>query len=119
MKKLIFVGACLFSLLQAAIGHAANLSGYGLPSIQEREKYDEVRSKMLKNGWSPYHAPDALECQNGDKRCVGKPEMEACSDVEQAPCAWLWKKGNKYVVVHTVYGDSADIYVNVMKYTKR
>lgn len=73
----------------------------GLPRIKKNENYSSVRTKMLKAGWKPYTSPDADKCSEGDKRCEGRPEMEACAGTGEANCAFLWKRKGKTVSIFT------------------
>jgi hypothetical protein len=84
-----------------------------LPKIRKFESYITVRENLLNDGWSPYHAPDAGIC--GDDRCTNRPEMLSCSSVEKAPCAWMWKKNNIYIVISTIYGVNSDVVTGVEK----
>lgn len=57
---------------------------------------------MLKLGWKPYHAKDADTCLEGDARCEGRPEMEACAGTGLGNCRFLWKKRGKTIAICTV-----------------
>lgn len=81
--------------------NAANQSN-GLPNIKEGEDYANARKALLANGWQPYHAPNADTCMEGDTRCQGRPEMEACAGTGMANCNFLWKKDAKTIAVHTI-----------------
>ena|ERR1700730_10520390 len=115
MKKVVFF---LF-MLTISIKSVANdkLPGdYDVPHIKRSENYTTLRTKFIEAGWAPYHAADALYCSQFDERCKGRPEMEACSDVGQGQCAWLWKKGRKIVVVHTISNGDDEIFIDVSRY---
>lgn len=73
-----------------------------VPHFNKGESYTNVRAKMLKAGWKPYHSPDADECMKGDSRCQGRPEMESCAGTGMANCRFLWKKQEKTVGICTV-----------------
>jgi hypothetical protein len=79
----------------------------GLPRLKKGEDYKIVRTKMIKAGWKPYHAPGADQCQAGDRRCQGRPEMEVCSGTGVAACRFLWKRRGKTVAIFTVGEDVA------------
>lgn len=79
----------------------------GLPRLKKGEAYRSVRTKMLRAGWKPYHAPRADKCMAGDKRCQGRPEMEACSGTGVAACRFLWKRRGKTVAILTEGEDVA------------
>lgn len=79
----------------------------GLPRFKKGESYQNVRFKMLKAGWKPYHSPKADECADGDKRCENRPEMEACAGTGFAPCSFLWKRRGKTVSILTIGEDEA------------
>ena len=87
-----------------------------LPNLNKNERYESVRSKLLGAGWKPYHAKDALECDATDVRCQGRPEMEACSDVGQGQCTWLWTKGGQIIAIDTLYGVDDDVFVGASSY---
>lgn len=74
----------------------------GLPRVKEGDDYANVRKALLADGWQPYHAPDADTCMDGDTRCQGRPEMEACAGTGMANCNFLWKKDGKTIAVHTI-----------------
>lgn len=75
------------------------------PKFKRGESYASVRLKLIKAGWLPYHSPNADVC-NEDRRCAGRPEMEACSGVEQAPCKFLWRRGGERLSVCTIGEDA-------------
>ena len=79
----------------------------GLPRIKKGESYTSVRKKMIKAGWKPFRSPDADKCSDGDARCQGRPEMEACAGTGEANCAFLWKRKGKTVSIFTV-GENAN-----------
>jgi hypothetical protein len=39
---------------------------------------------------------------DGDTRCQGRPEMEACAGTGMANCNFLWKKDGKTIAVYTI-----------------
>ena len=73
----------------------------GLPPLKEGEDYGAVRTKMIKAGWKPFHAPDADECGSRDARCANRPEMVACAGTGLANCKFLWKKNSRTVALCT------------------
>lgn len=77
------------------------------PSFPLNEGYASVRQKLLAAGWQPFHAVDADACAEGDARCQGRPEMEACAGTGMANCRFLWQRDGKTVVVMTVGEDAA------------
>lgn len=74
----------------------------GLPRFKRGENYASVRAKMMKAGWKPFRAPDADKCMEGDERCEGRPEMQACAGTGKANCKFLWKRRGKTVAIFTV-----------------
>ncbi|MFM0221644.1 hypothetical protein [Paraburkholderia dipogonis] len=118
MKKFVIVLLMALSVGQCLATEAVSLHYPGMPHLKKNESYVSVRQKMLKAGWTPYHAQDALECAPTDDRCAGRPEMEACSDVGEGQCAWLWQKNEVVVVVDTIYGADNDVFVGVSRYQK-
>ncbi len=79
---------------------------YGTPTFSKDENYGSVRQKMLEGGWQPYHDVNADVCANGDARCQGRPEMQACAGSGMANCRFLWKKDGKTIVIFTVGEDA-------------
>lgn len=77
------------------------------PSFNEGKPYSEVRTEMLKDGWTPLKLPDADSCGEFDDRCKNRPEMEACSGSGLAPCKFAWKKEEKITKICTVGEDAA------------
>ncbi len=73
-----------------------------MPKFKQGEDYAKVRIKLLGAGWTPRRMPDADECMQGDKRCQGRPEMEACSGVEKANCRFAWKRAGVLLTIFTV-----------------
>lgn len=118
MKKFAIVILIALSVGQSLAADAVSLHYPGMPHLKKNESYVSVRQKMLKAGWTPYHAKDALECAPTDDRCAGRPEMEACSDVGEGQCAWLWQKNETIVVVDTIYGADSDVFVGISRYQK-
>jgi hypothetical protein len=78
-----------------------------LPSFSAGESYSSVRTKMANAGWEPFHAPDADQCSEDDKRCVGRPEMESCAGTGKANCKFLWKKSDNVTAICTVGEEDA------------
>lgn len=78
----------------------------GMPILKKGANYETVRKKMIKSGWKPYTDPNADQCMEGDERCQNRPEMQNCSGTGYAPCRFLWKRKNKYVVIYTI-GENA------------
>ena len=97
MKKTIASMTTILLLIFPAFAQSG-----GLPKFKKNESYKSVRAKMLKAGWKPFHAPDAEECANGDKRCENRPEMQQCAaETDEAPCVFLWKRKGKTFVIQT------------------
>lgn len=89
---------CIFAMAGSmALAHAD-----GLPKFKKGEDYAKVRIKLLGAGWTPRRMPDADECMQGDKRCQGRPEMEACSGVEKANCRFAWQRAGARLTIFTV-----------------
>jgi hypothetical protein len=98
IKQKVFL---LFLLLSQGAFAEANVQALGVPFIQTQTPYWKVRQIMLKHGWAPFHAGNALPCSPDDQKCQGRPEMQACSDVGAGQCTWLWKKNGKIIVINT------------------
>ena len=94
---------------------AAPAGTASLPSFAKRESYASVRDKMLKAGWEPFHAQDADECDEGDARCEGRPEMSACAGTGSANCKFLWRKNGKITAICTV-GEENAVYDGICSY---
>lgn len=98
------------SICTALIISLLSLSAFAqttrLPRLKKGESYTSVRKKMLKFGWKPYKSPDADKCMEGDKRCEGRPEMQACAGTGMANCRFLWKRKGKTVAILTVGEDA-------------
>lgn len=73
-----------------------------VPDFKKNENYSSVRSKLIKNGWKPFHAEDADTCSSDDERCKNRPEMAYCSGSGQANCKFLWKKKEQKLAVCTI-----------------
>ena len=78
----------------------------GIPTINPKESYAKVRKTMLTAGWTPYVKAESDSCSEGDSRCQGRPEMEACSGTGRAYCKFGWRKNNSLASIVTV-GESA------------
>jgi hypothetical protein len=87
----------------------------GLPQFQKGESYADVRTKLLKAGWQPFHSSDAEACEEGDPRCQGRPEMESCAGTGLANCKFLWKKQDKVLAICTV-GEEIAVFDSVCSY---
>lgn len=79
-----------------------------LPGFAPDEEYASVRQKLLAAGWQPFHATDADICNEGDTRCQGRPEMQACGGGAMANCLFLWQKDGATFAVRTM-GDDANL----------
>ena len=90
----LFLIGCLFASSFAQTS--------SLPKLKKGESYKGVRAKMIKAGWKPYHSPNADKCAEGDNRCEGKPEMEACAGTGLANCVFLWKRQSRTVAIFTI-----------------
>lgn len=110
-KSLAFITlglACLSTSISAnaitptSTGQVPQATQNGLPAFAKNEKYGSVRRKLLDGGWQPFHDPNADVCETGDKRCEGRPEMEACAGTGMANCRFLWKRDGKTLVIFTV-----------------
>lgn len=96
-----FSKICAAVLLAGILAFNLFAQNAGLPRLKKGENYQSVRVKMLKSGWKPYHAPDADGCLPGDRRCAGRPEMQACSGTGVAACRFLWRRKGKTVAIFT------------------
>ncbi|HRH43348.1 MAG TPA: hypothetical protein PKY82_17070 [Pyrinomonadaceae bacterium] len=73
-----------------------------MPKFKKGETYKSVREKLIKAGWTPFKSKDADKCLEGDERCQGFPEMEACAGTGLGNCRYLWKKGGKTLAIFTI-----------------
>ena len=62
---------------------------------------------MLSAGWQPFKATGAQACSDSDRRCTGRPEMEACAGSGMANCRFLWQMNGKTVAILTVGEEAA------------
>lgn len=72
------------------------------PIIAKDAPYGAVRENLLAAGWQPFISPDADKCWEGDRRCQGRPEKQACAGTGVGNCLFLWRKGNAVLAVFTV-----------------
>ncbi len=105
MKQLMICLKIIFVPLSMA-GHGSNALASELPHFKKHENYANVRIKMMKAGWKPYHAKDADTCMTDDARCQGRPEMESCASTGMANCRFLWVKESKISAICTVGEDA-------------
>jgi hypothetical protein len=77
-------------------------AGEQTPAISNNVSYETVRQDLLAAGWRPLVPPDADKCWEGDRRCQGRPEMQACAGTGEGNCLFLWKKGEAVLAVYTV-----------------
>lgn len=73
-----------------------------MPKFKQGEDYAKVRSKLLNAGWKPRRMPDADQCMQGDDRCQGRPEMEACAGSGRANCRFAWQRAGALLTIFTV-----------------
>lgn len=83
-------------------GGMALVHADGLPKFKQGENYAKVRGKLLNAGWKPRRMPDADECMQGDERCQGRPETEACAGSGRANCRFAWQQAGKLLTIFTV-----------------
>lgn len=105
--KYLFKYALIGCLLAGSGVVAVSAQKNVLPKFKAGTPYKTVRAKMIKAGWATYHSKDADTCMEGDERCQGRPEMEACSGTGAGYCTFLWKRNGKMVVIQTA-GDDAE-----------
>jgi hypothetical protein len=70
------------------------------------EDYTPIRDGLLHDGWKPVHVEDADTCQDGDTRCVGRPEMEHCAGTGEGNCRFVWQRDAHWIGICTI-GDPA------------
>lgn len=87
-------------LLTVAAAHAGEL----VPSFAKGSDYEKARATLIAKGWTPATMPDAQSC-DGDPRCNGRPEMEACAGTGLANCLFTWRKGTMLIEVSTIGED--------------
>ena len=108
MKHLLKCSSvALLVLITGIFAQAADL-----PQFKKGESYTSVRAKMIKSDWTPFHSSDADACSEGDKRCEGRPEMEACAGTGMANCRFLWKKNGKTTAICTV-GEEDNVFSGI------
>ena len=73
-----------------------------VPKFKQGEDYAKVRIKLLNAGWKPRRMPDADQCMQGDDRCQGRPEMEACAGSGRANCRFAWQRAGALLTIFTV-----------------
>lgn len=100
MKRLRLI--CRIFLTISILTFAAFPQTGGLPKFKKGEDYKNVRIKMIKAGWKPFHAKNSYKCDSGDTRCEGRPEMFNCSGTGLGFCEFLWKYGGKTLAIYTV-----------------
>lgn len=91
----------------AAMKTAPTASELQVPTFKEFEPYAVVREKLVAQGWIPFKAPDADQCDTGDTRCEGRPEMKSCSGTGAASCVFSWRRGDQRLEVITVGEEEA------------
>jgi len=72
------------------------------PAFKKREQYSALRERLLKSGWQPASTADADQCIQGDSRCEGRPEMQACAGTGEANCNFRWRKAHNIIDVSTI-----------------
>ncbi|QSI31747.1 hypothetical protein GNX71_20050 [Variovorax sp. RKNM96] len=90
------------------------LAADDLPSLKTGEDYGAVRTKMIRAGWKPFHAPDADRCGSEDARCANRPEMVVCAGTGLANCKFLWKKSSRTVALCTA-GETRAVFTGVCR----
>lgn len=86
----------------AAMGTAAT-AAEPLPSFPKNTSYQEARRSLIGLGYKPVTLPDADQCNAGDERCQGRPEMSSCSGTGLAHCAFAWRsKGGTLFEIITI-----------------
>ena len=73
------------------------------PTLRKHTQYSIARERLLRSGWQPASTSDADQCEKGDTRCEGRPEMQACAGTGEANCLFCWQKSGSLIVVTTVY----------------
>ena len=74
----------------------------GVPVFAQGLVYASVRKKLLSAGWQPHISRFADKCLKNDSRCIGRPEMEACSGAGAGNCKFVWEKGSTLLNIFTV-----------------
>ena len=72
------------------------------PAFRRKTPYDVVRMTLLRGGWQPVISPDADVCPEGDTRCQGRPEMQACAGTGEGNCLFLWCRTGTLIAVSTI-----------------
>jgi hypothetical protein len=91
----------IVGLMLGPIASAASVAAQDLPQFKPAEPYEQVRRKLLAQGWRPVTTPDADRCAAKDSRCQGRPEMTSCSGTGLAPCLFTWAKDRRVIRVVT------------------
>lgn len=69
--------------------------------FSQGDPYGDIREVLIQNGWSPVILSTSDTCMDGDVRCTDRPEMESCSDIDTAPCKFVWMKGKQRINIFT------------------
>jgi hypothetical protein len=73
-----------------------------LPTFKRGEPYSALRERLVNSGWQPASNAQADQCEKGDSRCDGRPEMQECAGTGEANCNFRWRKANTVVDVNTI-----------------
>ena len=96
--RCLSLGLCALMM----VAGSALAQAESMPKFKQGEDYAKVRIKLLNAGWKPRRMPDADQCMQGDDRCQGRPEMEACAGSGRANCRFAWKRAGVLLTIFTV-----------------
>jgi hypothetical protein len=102
MKASLSAAAAFLALASAAI------SAERVPRLQKNSDYRDARASLIALGWVPVRLETAEEC-DGDRRCVGRPEMVSCSGTGLGYCVFAWRKGETLIEVITAGEDEPGV----------
>lgn len=85
----------------ALIASGAAWAAEQLPTFPRNADYSEARRSLIGLGYSPVTLPGSDQCEDGDMRCQGRPEMSSCAGTGLAQCVFVWRspKGSLIEVV--------------------
>lgn len=86
-----------------------------VPRFTEGQPYEQVRERLLGDGWQPVISKNADVCEDGDTRCQGRPEMQSCSGTGLAMCRFEWQRGARRLSICTA-GEEQAKFDNVCDY---
>jgi hypothetical protein len=96
----VLVAALLLAAAEPSTAAGRERKTY--PVFKHETPYAAARRNLVRRGWQPVISPDADACAEGDARCQGRPEMQACAGTGEANCLFLWRRAGTVIAVSTV-----------------